>query len=203
MKITLTGEESLRIGPTAGPLTIEAVSHDQSYSPFHMLGSALGTCTFSVLRSWASNKGIGVDDLKIDVVGEPGRRYTVIYDGHCKVCGRMVKLLTEWDRGHDLEIIPSQTAGVRERFPWIPARAYAESLQVIRTRDGRTWQAAASLEELLNVLPKGRLISWLFEIPFVRPLADRFYRWFARNRYKLGCGNHCAVREANLDYGDS
>jgi uncharacterized OsmC-like protein len=67
MKITLTGEESLRIEPAPGPLTIEAASHDQNYSPFHMLGSALGMCTFSVLQSWASNKSIEVDDLKIDV----------------------------------------------------------------------------------------------------------------------------------------
>jgi predicted DCC family thiol-disulfide oxidoreductase YuxK len=124
-------------------------------------------------------------------IGEPGRRYTVVYDGHCKVCGRLVKLLTKWDRGHDLEIIPSQTPGLQSRFPWIPQRAYIESVQVIRTR-----------EELLNVLPKGRLISWLFKIPFVRPLADRFYRWFARNRYMLGCGEHCAVRPLDLDYGD-
>lgn len=67
MKITLTGEESLRLEPTTGALTIEAPSHDQSYSPFHMLGSALGSCTFSVLQSWASNKNLGVDDLKLDV----------------------------------------------------------------------------------------------------------------------------------------
>ena len=75
----------------------------------------------------------------------------MIYDGHCKVCSRMVKLLTRWDRNHDLEIIPSHAAGVRERFPWIPQRAYVESLQVIRIRDGKTWQAAAALEELLKV----------------------------------------------------
>ncbi|HST08164.1 MAG TPA: OsmC family protein, partial [Gemmatimonadaceae bacterium] len=67
MKITLTGEESLRLEPTTGQLTIEAPSHDQHYSPFHMLGSALGSCTFSVLQSWASNKNLGVDDLKLDV----------------------------------------------------------------------------------------------------------------------------------------
>lgn len=67
MKITLTGEESLRIEPTPGQLTIESTSPDQSYSPFHMLGSALGMCTFSVLQSWASNKGIGLDDVKLDV----------------------------------------------------------------------------------------------------------------------------------------
>ncbi len=135
-------------------------------------------------------------------IGDPSRRYTVVYDGHCKVCGRLVKLLTKWDRDKELEIIPSQTPGVHARFPWIPARAYVESVQVIRNSDGKTWQAAAALEELLNVLPKGRLISWLFRIPFVRPLVDKFYRWFARNRYKLGCGEHCQVRELDLQYGD-
>jgi uncharacterized OsmC-like protein len=67
MKITLTGEDSLRLEPTSGSLTIEAQSHEQSYSPFHMLGSALGACTLSVLQSWASNKGIAVDDLRIDI----------------------------------------------------------------------------------------------------------------------------------------
>jgi len=133
---------------------------------------------------------------------EPGRHYTVIYDGHCKVCGKMVKMLRKWDRNHELEIIPSQTLGIRERFPWIPPRAYVESVQVVRTRDGKTWQAAGALEELLKILPKGRLVSWLFKIPFVRPLADMFYRWFARNRYRFGCGEHCQLRPADLDYGD-
>ena len=140
--------------------------------------------------------------VRFTPVAAPSRRYTVIYDGHCKVCGRMVRVLAKWDGNRELEIIPSQTSGVRERFPWIPARAYVDSIQVIRTQDGRTWQAAAAIEELLKVLPKGRLISWLFKIPFVRPLVDRFYRWFARNRYRLGCGDHCGVRNADLDYGD-
>ncbi len=78
-------------------------------------------------------------------IAEQPRQYTVIYDGDCTVCGRMVKLLRKWDRNRQLEIIPSQKPGVRERFPWIPARAYAESLQVVRTRDGKTWQSAAAL----------------------------------------------------------
>ena len=67
MKITLTGEESLSLVPSAGMLTIEAPSRDRGYSPFHMLGSALAGCTSFVLRSWASNKNIRLDDLKIDV----------------------------------------------------------------------------------------------------------------------------------------
>jgi predicted DCC family thiol-disulfide oxidoreductase YuxK len=28
----------------------------------------------------------------------------------------------------------------------------------------------------------------------VRTATDKFYRWFARNRYRLGCGEHCAYR---------
>jgi predicted DCC family thiol-disulfide oxidoreductase YuxK len=145
---------------------------------------------------------VTVPVVRFTPVAAPSRGYTVIYDGHCKVCGRMVRVLAKWDRDRKLEIIPSQTPGVRERFPWIPARAYVESMQVVRTRDGKTWQAAAALEELLTVLPRGKLISWTFKIPLVRPLVDRFYRWFARNRYRLGCGEHCAVRNPDLDYGD-
>lgn len=125
-------------------------------------------------------------------------RYTVIYDGHCKVCGRMVELLAKWDRRHDLEIIPSEAPGVHARFPWIPESAYVESVQVVRNSDGKTWQGAGALEELLNVLPKGWLISRLFSIPFVRPVVDRFYKWFARNRYRLGCVEHCRVRPLDL-----
>ena|SRR5215210_2129941 len=127
------------------------------------------------------------------------RQYAVVYDGHCNVCNRTIRLLASWDRNRDLEMIPSQTSAVGERFPWIHPRAYVESLHVIRLSDGKTWRAAAALEELLNILPRGKLISWLFRVPLVRPLADGFYRWFARNRYKLGCGEHCAVGEAGPD----
>jgi predicted DCC family thiol-disulfide oxidoreductase YuxK len=134
-------------------------------------------------------------------IGDPSRPYTVIYDGACKVCGRLVKVLQKWDRKHQLEILPSQAAGVQARFPWIPARAYAESVQLIGP-GGRTWQGAAAIEQLLDVLPKGGLISWIFSIPFVRPLAERFYRWFARNRYRLGCGEHCQFRELQLEFDD-
>jgi len=67
MKILLTSAESLRVEPTSGPLTIEAPTADMSYGPFHMLGSSLAMCTFSVLQSWATNKSLGVDDLRIDV----------------------------------------------------------------------------------------------------------------------------------------
>lgn len=122
-----------------------------------------------------------------------GRPYTVVFDGNCKVCNRLVKLLRKWDRRNELEIIPSQAPGVMARFPWIPAKAYVEALQMVGP-GGETWSGARAVEQILLVVPKGGLIAWLFKIPYVRVLADRFYRWFARNRYRLGCGDHCQAR---------
>lgn len=79
MQITLTSEESVRLEPTSGPMTIEAPSADRLYSPFHMLGSSLAFCTYSILASWASNAGIGTDGLVVDVAwsfGEKPHRVT-------------------------------------------------------------------------------------------------------------------------------
>lgn len=67
VKITLLSDESLRLEPVPGALTIEAPTADQRYSPYHMLASALAVCTFSVLESWASNRRLSVDDLVIEV----------------------------------------------------------------------------------------------------------------------------------------
>ena len=49
--------------------------------------------------------------------GSPGRPHTIVYDGFCNVCKRLVGLLTKWDRKHELEILPSQTPGLHARFP--------------------------------------------------------------------------------------
>jgi predicted DCC family thiol-disulfide oxidoreductase YuxK len=119
-------------------------------------------------------------------------RYTVIYDGECRVCLRSIDLLRRWDRAGALELVPFQADEVRKRFPSIPESDFLESMQVV-DRAGRRWQGAAGIEELLGALPKGRLVSWLFRIPLVRPLAQWVYRRVARNRMRFGCGDHCAV----------
>ena len=67
MKITLTSDDSIRLEPVPGPMTIEAPAADAVYSPFHMLGSSLAVCTHSMLASWAAHAGIETDGLVIDV----------------------------------------------------------------------------------------------------------------------------------------
>ena len=118
------------------------------------------------------------------------REYTVIYDGSCNVCSRVACVLERRDRDNRLEIVPSAAEGVVSRFPWISPDEYRKSLQVVRTTDNRTWQGAAAVEQVLQVLPKGRFVSWIFSIPLARPIAEKLYRSFARNRYRLGCKLH-------------
>jgi uncharacterized OsmC-like protein len=67
VKITLLSEDAIRLEPVPGPLTIEAESVEQQYSPFHMLGSSLAMCTFSVLYTWATHAKLSIDDLTLEV----------------------------------------------------------------------------------------------------------------------------------------
>jgi predicted DCC family thiol-disulfide oxidoreductase YuxK len=119
--------------------------------------------------------------------------YTLVYDGECRVCSRLVNVVRKWDSRGVIEIVAYQTAGVMARFPSIPPAAFAEAIQLVGS-GGHTWQGSAAVEELLGALPRGKLIAWMYRIPFVRSIADKLYRWFARNRYRLGCTDHCATR---------
>jgi putative redox protein len=67
MKLTLLSDDHIRLEAVPGPMTIEAGSAEQSYSPFHMLSGGLAYCTFSVLHSWATHASIPVEDLSVDV----------------------------------------------------------------------------------------------------------------------------------------
>ena len=67
MKFILLSDEAIRLEPTPGPMTIEALTPEQSYSPFHMLGSSLAYCTFSVMSAWATHADLNADDLAIEV----------------------------------------------------------------------------------------------------------------------------------------
>lgn len=76
MKIILLAEDAVRLEPEPGPLTIEALTADQVYSPFHMLASGLAVCTHSILASWADTAKLTADDCAIEV------RWTFVEDPH-------------------------------------------------------------------------------------------------------------------------
>ena len=109
------------------------------------------------------------------------------------MCTRVATVVEQWDSRQAVEILPSQASELGDRFPWIAQQAYAEAMQLVGP-GGETWQGSAAVEQLLTILPRGKWISWLFRIPFARRIADQLYRWVARNRYRLGCGEHCRAK---------
>jgi len=129
----------------------------------------------------------------------PGAKpYTVVYDGFCKICTRIAETLERWDGNNQMEIVSSQTPGLHARFPWIPEKSYTESLQFIGP-GGRTLQAGAAVEAIIRLLPRGKWIAWIFKVPLVSGSADRVYRLIARNRYRLGCSEHCQLHKHDID----
>jgi predicted DCC family thiol-disulfide oxidoreductase YuxK len=103
-----------------------------------------------------------------------------------------VRRVQRWDSRHVIQAIASQNDTVPTRFPWISREAFDESMFVIAA-DGRTWSGAAAARQLLRIVPFGWLLGWLWGLPTFGALADRGYRIFARNRYRFGCGEHCAI----------
>jgi uncharacterized OsmC-like protein len=70
VKIILLDDHSIRLEPTPGPMTIEAPTAEQAYSPFHMIASGLAYCTFSVMYGWAENAKLDATDLTVDISWE-------------------------------------------------------------------------------------------------------------------------------------
>lgn len=67
MKISLIAEDAIRLDPSDTALTVETPDQNTQYSPFHMLASALATCIYSLLGTWAENAKVDSSDLSIEV----------------------------------------------------------------------------------------------------------------------------------------
>lgn len=123
-------------------------------------------------------------------------RHTLIYDGECGICRGSVEWVRSQDREGRIDLLPYQDPRVPERFPEIPRKAMEEAMQLVAP-DGARREGARAAEELLELLPGWRVLAPLFRIPGVRAVARWVYRAVARNRRRLGCGDHCALRGAD------
>lgn len=123
----------------------------------------------------------------------PGvRDHTLIYDGECGICRRSM----EWVRARDargrIRIIAFQDPSVAAEFPAIPRADMENALQLVEDT-GERWQGSEAVAHLLGLLPGCRLVGAVLRAPIVRPISRRIYRLVARNRSRLGCGDHCGL----------
>ncbi len=123
----------------------------------------------------------------------PTPRPTLLHDGSCALCARLVATVRAWDREGRIECLAYQDASVRGRFPELAPNALARELHLVEV-DGRVTRGAAAVERLLHLLPHGGALAWVFRLPFAGAIAERVYAAVARNRHRLGCGAHCGAR---------
>jgi predicted DCC family thiol-disulfide oxidoreductase YuxK len=112
--------------------------------------------------------------------------WTLIYDGDCEFCQRQVKLVERWDKQGRVDAVPFQHAPL-ERLG-VTQEAAADAMHLVAP-SGAVWHGAAATRELMRLLPRTRLLAWIFLLPGVMPLAELVYRWVARRRHRFGCSS--------------
>ena len=110
-------------------------------------------------------------------------RYRLLYDGACPICSREVL----WLHRRCPEAIEAVDIGAKDfnadvyglTAPQVDAALYG-----IRP-DGSVTVGMDSLREAYGLADLGWLMSWTGWWP-ARPAFNVFYRWFARNRMRIG-----------------
>lgn len=125
--------------------------------------------------------------------------FTILIDGECPLCVREARFMRRLDRGRGRLRIVDIAA------PGFDAAAYGTTYESAMgaihgvSEDGRTLTGMEVFRRAYDAVGWGWLLAptgW----PVIRPLADRAYRWFARNRLRLtrrsvGCETgRCAPR---------
>lgn len=118
---------------------------------------------------------------------DPQQPCLLIYDANCRLCVATKERLGRAGMGlpgSGVRMIPyeSQEAasvlGAQYR-PGPPSMAYLISPA------GGVSQGVDAFLPLMHGLPGGKFVRWMLKGPIARSLAERFYRWIARHRYRL------------------
>jgi predicted DCC family thiol-disulfide oxidoreductase YuxK len=120
------------------------------------------------------------------------RAHTLLYDGECGICRRSIQWIRNRDREGRIRAIAYQEPGVSREFPEITRDELERAMQLV-SPEGRRWEGADAVEQVVRLLPVWKGLTPLFWIPGVRIVARRVYGWVARNRRRLGCGEHCRL----------
>ena len=104
----------------------------------------------------------------------------MIYDGDCGFCRASVDWVLDRDAGQRVRARPFQAEGVLASTG-IP-RDEAERAVFLVSPDGREWRGAPAAARILRMLPGWAWAGRLLELPGIRWVAARAYRWIADHR---------------------
>ena len=108
---------------------------------------------------------------------------TVLYDGACNLCRASVARVRRMDTHSRIELLDLHDASVPVRFPQVNIE---EALRLMQAVDpgGRVYSGADAWARIGLTLPGWNLIAWLLLVPGIHFVAQHFYGWIARNRYR-------------------
>jgi len=108
---------------------------------------------------------------------------TLFYDGFCPLCVREMAQLRRHDKQGVLQLVDIQQPASASAFAQID---FAEASRVLLalTADGRLLRGLDSTHAAWSAVGLGYRTAWL-RWPLIRWVADKIYRYFAANRYRI------------------
>jgi predicted DCC family thiol-disulfide oxidoreductase YuxK len=108
---------------------------------------------------------------------------TVLYDGACNLCRASVARVRGRDPRARIELLDLHDASVPARFPQVNIDDAMRLMQAVDPA-GRVYSGADAWARIGLALPGWNLVAWLLLVPGIHFLAQHFYAWIARNRYR-------------------
>ncbi|MCC2617866.1 DUF393 domain-containing protein [Aestuariibacter halophilus] len=108
---------------------------------------------------------------------------TLFYDGLCPLCAAEMKSLRSRNGTGHLRFVDIQSAEFQRDYSHLDWQALNARIHA-QWADGRWVSGLDATHAAWQLVGRGWLYGWM-RWPLIRPIADRFYGWFARNRYTL------------------
>jgi predicted DCC family thiol-disulfide oxidoreductase YuxK len=108
-------------------------------------------------------------------------RLTLVYDGECDFCTRMARWVQKRDARGRLDVRPNQEEGLVERVGL--SREEVDRASWAVEPGGAKFEGAAGINRVWRELGGGwAALSWLYRVPPIRWVEDRYYGRVARKR---------------------
>jgi predicted DCC family thiol-disulfide oxidoreductase YuxK len=115
-----------------------------------------------------------------------GGRCALLFDGACPFCSREAALLRRADGAGRMRFVDISDSAFDPAVYGL-TRAEVEAQLHFFDEAGRLWRAMEAVRAAYRTAGLGRRMAWT-GVPLLRPVFDRLYRVFARNRVRWGGG---------------
>lgn len=107
----------------------------------------------------------------------------VLYDGRCRLCTGGAEQIRAFDVERKLDVLDLHDASVKARFPEIQEKDVLQEMHFVRP-DGTIAKGHNAVREVLRAIPRYRWLALFWTLPGFSFVADKTYKWVAKNRYR-------------------